>query len=202
MRTAIAATFMAFLVLCCNPFATTGSSLTRKTCCLMLIVLSLASICHAADPVVSLVTTTVRGNEHITLVDVTFTFSDADGDDCHVALFGHDAVTRQHFPMVTFLGGNGPRYLGDETFAPGTHTVTWVASADTAADFTSNDFTVYVQVSDSGRIAPGQYIVIDVSGGTGASSYPVEYLPYVDVTQDARPPARAQSVDFGPRTSD
>ena len=162
----------------------------------MLIVLALAAICHAADPVVSSVTTIVEGNEHITTVDVTFTFSDADGDDSHVALFGHDASNVPsdptyaatgliHFPMVTFLGGNGPHYLQDETFGPGTHTVTWVASADTSADFTSNDFTVYVQVSDSGRIAPGQYLVIDVSGGTGASSYPVGYMPYVDVTQDA-----------------
>ena len=72
-----------------------------KRTVLTVCVLMLATNAFADDPVVSSVTTVVEGNEHITTVDVTFTFSDAEGDDCHVALFGHDAVTRQHY--LSFL---------------------------------------------------------------------------------------------------
>lgn len=136
---------------------------------------------YAADPVVDSVSYVVSGNEHVTTVEVNFSFSDADGDLCHVALFGHDSVTREHFPMVTFLEGD----VYTQTFAPGMHSVRWVTSADREeTGFSADNFVVYVQVSDSGRIAPGQYMIIDISGGPTASSYPVEFKLYVDVSKD------------------
>ena len=60
----------------------------------VVVVLALCSMAHAADPVVDSVSWVARGNEHVTLVDVTFSFSDADGYDCWLALFGHDEITR------------------------------------------------------------------------------------------------------------
>lgn len=148
--------------------------------CLGPLSLGLCAKVYAADPVVESVSSVVLGNEHVTALAVTFTFSDADGDSCHVALFGHDSVTREHFAMVTFAEGN----IYEQTFAPGTHTVTWVASSgieDTS--FSADNFVAYVQVSDSGRIAPGRYLVIDVSGGPTADSYPVSYKEWVDVSK-------------------
>ncbi len=50
---------------------------------------------HAADPVVGSVTTVVNGPVNARTVSVTFTFSDADGDVCHIALFGHDTNSRR-----------------------------------------------------------------------------------------------------------
>ena len=82
----------------------------------VLLSITFITIAHAADPVVASVSNTVAGNEHVTTVEITFTFSDADGDPCHIAVFGHDAVTREHFPMATFLESD----IFNQTFAPGT----------------------------------------------------------------------------------
>ena len=137
----------------------------------------------AADPMVDSVSYAVRGNEFITLVDVSFTLSDGDGDNCYVSLFGHDVVTLAHYPMRTFIEGD----IYSQPFTPGSHRVTWIATADRELDsavINSSNFVLYVQVSDAGRVAPGGYCVIDVSGGTEASTYPVDYPEYVDVTLD------------------
>lgn len=149
----------------------------------------------AADPVVSNVSFSVRGNEHITLVDVTFTLADADGDACWLHLWGHDAAIntteaaeatgRVYYPMCTFLRDGV--FIESERFAPGTHTLTWLASVDCeeTAPIAASQFQAFVRASDRGRIAPGRFCVIDVSSGPSSPSYPVQYVPYVDVFQDA-----------------
>jgi hypothetical protein len=135
----------------------------------------------AADPVVESVSTAVKESEDSTTVEVTFTVSDADEDAAyHIAVFGHDTVTRAHYPMATFVEGD----IFNQTFVPGTHTVTWEVSADVEAVKDLTNVVAYVLASDSGKVAAGRYLIIDVSGGTMASSYPVEYKTAVDVTKD------------------
>jgi large repetitive protein len=133
-----------------------------------------------AAPVMQSVSWTKSGNEYVTLVEVTFTFSDADGDECWVALWGHDELTRQHFPMQSFADMSD---IANQKFLPGTHTLKWIANTS-GGGRTSDNFQVFARVSDTGRVAAGQYLVIDVSGGAAATSYPVSYVDYIDVTDD------------------
>ncbi len=143
--------------------------------------LGLHATSHAMEPVVESVSYVASGDERVMTVAVTFTISDAENDASHVALIGHDALSRQHFPMATFAEGK----IYEKTFAPGTHTVVWETSADVEdPEFSMRDFVVYVQVSDTARIAPGQYLIVDVSGGTTATQYPVEYKNCVDTSKD------------------
>ncbi len=133
-----------------------------------------------AAPVVGDVSWEKHGNDHMTLVDITFSFTHSDNTECWVALWGHDEITRQHFPMNQFLEGD----IKNRRFAPGTHTVTWIASLD-GAGRTSDHFQVFARVSDEGRVAAGRYLVIDVSGGPSATSYPVFYLDNLIETPEA-----------------
>lgn len=60
---------------------------------------------EAAEPTVSTIGTALRGNEHVSLVDVTFALADTDGDNCHLFVFGHNAATREYTPMGHFVEG-------------------------------------------------------------------------------------------------
>ena len=106
----------------------TGKRIQRITGIVVLL-LGVCGAAFATDPVVSSVTTNVRTTGGLTLVDVTFTFSDAENDACHIALFGHDSTTLAYYPMVHFSEGD----IYARTFMPGTHTVTWAATADREA---------------------------------------------------------------------
>ena len=133
----------------------------------------------AAAPAIDALSWTARGSEHITLVDITFSISGTD-DPCWIALWGHDEFTRSHFAMRHFLEGD----IADRTFAPGEHSLTWIASLDNGGR-TSEHFKLYARVSDQERVAPGRYLVIDVSDGPSAEHYPVAYLDCIQVNPDA-----------------
>ena len=135
---------------------------------------------RAAAPVVDSVSAAARGNEHLTLLDVTFTFHDAENDPCYLAIWGFDAATLEYIPMQRWVEGG----IFDRVYPPGTYTFSWIASADFGGRSASN-FKVYVRASDAGRIAPGRFMVMDVSGGPSAASYPVSIVDYVDVRLDA-----------------
>jgi formylglycine-generating enzyme required for sulfatase activity len=113
----------------------------------------------------------------VTHVKVTFTFYHPGDTSCWIALWGHDAVTHQYFPMQRFVEGN----IENNTFAPRTYTFTWVAE-ENAPGRQSNDFQVFLRVSDEERIAAGRYLIIDVSGGPDADNYPVTYTDQTDPT--------------------
>ncbi len=115
----------------------------------------------------------------VTHVKATFTFSHPGDTSCWIALWGHDAITHQHFPMQHFVEGN----IENNTFAPRTYTFTWVAE-ENAPSRQSDDFQVFLRISDEERIAAGRYLIIDVSGGLEAENYPVVYSDKIDATQD------------------
>ena len=143
-----------------------------------LVTLSLAPPAYATDPVVSSVSYTVGGMAQCTLVDVSFTFTQAENTPCYIHCFSHDASTYEYIPMCHFTAPD----VHSRTYLPGTYTVTWIASADFGGRTTSN-FQVFVRVG-AAPITPGEFIVIDVSGGSAATSYPVQHLPWVDYRLD------------------
>ena len=97
---------------------------------LSILLLAGAMAARAADPVVSNVTTSVRCTDP-TMVDVTFTITDADGDDCWVFPFAHDPNTRETIPMTCFaVQGGTLSDLATRKFSPGTHTITWLPGGD------------------------------------------------------------------------
>lgn len=137
---------------------------------------------HAADPVVESVTWAKRPYQNVTVVDVTFTISDADGDDLWIYMWGHDegyeATIRHFIPMCSFVEGD----VHGRTWGPGTHTVSWIASLDRGSTgLTLASFQVYMRVSDHGRCAPGRFLVIDATAGSEAPSFNVDFLKYYQV---------------------
>jgi formylglycine-generating enzyme required for sulfatase activity len=88
--------------------------------------------------------------------------------------------------MTCFLKVNGTMWLNElatQRFAPGTHTLTWLPGGDWG-DRDFGQIVAYVRASDTGRCAPGRFLVIDLSVGANATSYPKEYKDFVDVRQD------------------
>lgn len=153
----------------------------------LLLALGLFALTAAATPpTVSNVTMAVRCADP-TMVDITFTLADDEGDSCWIFPFGHNPTTREYVPMTCFaVPPDGTlKTLGDMRFPPGTHTITWLPGGDWG---TRNDFgsiVAYVRASDTGRIAPGRFLVIDLSAGSGAEAvYPYEYRTFVDVRQE------------------
>ena len=128
-----------------------------------------AGVCLAGDPVVSNVRAQQRGGGS-KLVDIYYDVADSDGDRLTVGV----ALTAGGTAIpATSLGGA----VGSGV-APGSgKQIVWDAGADWAGQFSEN---VRVSVTaDDGRTGSGQYMVIDLSGGPSASSYPVSYLSAV-----------------------
>ena len=128
-----------------------------------------AGVCLAGDPVVSNVRAQQRGGGS-KLVDIYYDVADSDGDRLTVGV----ALTAGGTAIpATSLGGA----VGSGV-APGSgKQIVWDAGADWAGQFSEN---VRVSVTaDDGQTGSGQYMVIDLSGGPSASSYPVTYLTAV-----------------------
>ena len=73
-------------------------------------------------------------------------------------------VTGENYPVLTVLQGLVPMMAGR-------HRITWLANRD-GATFNSEDVTVTASFVRYNPV----YMVIDVSGGSKATSYPVDYL--------------------------
>jgi formylglycine-generating enzyme required for sulfatase activity len=122
---------------------------------------------HAAAPVVSGVSGHQRTGTK--LVDITYTATDADGDPMSIAVsvsYINQAGTVISVPVRT-LSGDGANGV---KVASGTHALGWDAGTDWPGQFSDN-FTVAITADDA-----YVYLVIDLSGGTGAVSYPISYL--------------------------
>lgn len=121
---------------------------------------------YAADPVVSNVRASQRDGTK--LVDIWYNVADADGDRLNVSV----AATVNGAPIAasSFSGHVGPNVT------PGNNRrVVWDAGADWAGQFSSAvRFTI--TADDGATPTAGNYMVIDLSAGPSASSYPVSYL--------------------------
>ena len=111
-------------------------------------------------------------------VDVNFTLSDTDGDQ-----FYHVDILAQYPGMA----GDGVRAktLLDEPAVRGNgaHRIVWDMGADIPGLYTTN-LTVSVTLTPFGDTTP-VYLVVDLSGGSTASSYPVRYTTEApDLSQD------------------
>ena len=125
------------------------------------------------------------------LVDIDYTLAvePAEGKTA-ISVSGYDTVTKTVLAPVTIsgVGADG------EPVPSGTHRITWDVGAD-YPEFHSEAFTVDVSTVTPGApteianvstaagtncvSANGQYMVIDLSGGTNAVSYPVSWLDAV-----------------------
>ena len=73
----------------------------RRLPATFLVLCLLTGAAPAATPVVSNVSMTARCADP-TMVDITFTLADAEGDSCWIFPFGHNPTTREHIPMACF----------------------------------------------------------------------------------------------------
>ena len=100
------------------------------------------------------------------LVDIDYTVVSDDPDaDVYVYPQGFDGDFNVSVTMRTLTGAGA-----GNTVKPGTHRMTWDAKADKAA-FHSSSFSVTMHAFTGAAL----YLVVDLSGGTGAASYPVRY---------------------------
>ena len=101
------------------------------------------------------------------LIDIDFTVGDASAD----AQFKIDV-------KASYLGDthilNARTFVTDPVVKPGTRRITWDIGKD-CPDFKADDLRVAVTASPFTNGTDGVYMVIDLSGGKNASSYPVRY---------------------------
>ena len=129
-----------------------------------------AGACLAGDPVVSNVRAEQRGGGS-KLVDIRYDASDSDGDRLAVSVSLTDNGTA--LPAASLTGDVGAGV------APGVgKRIVWDAGADWPGQLSSN-VRATVTADDGRTPTSGDYLVIDLSGGAGASSYPVAYLTAV-----------------------
>ncbi|MBM4165024.1 MAG: hypothetical protein FJ222_11385, partial [Lentisphaerae bacterium] len=130
-----------------------------------------AWVCRAGDPAVSNVRVQQRGGGS-KLVDIWYDVADSDGDrqTVSVALTDNGAPV----PAASVSGDVGPGVR------PGAgKQIVWDAGADWPGNLSENVRATVT--ADDGRTGSGLYMVIDLSGGPSASSYPVSYLSGVPV---------------------
>ena len=101
------------------------------------------------------------------LVDIDYEVLSDDPDaDVYVYPQGFDGDFNVSVTMHTLTGAGA----GNQTIKPGTHRMTWDAKADKTA-FHSSSFSVTMHAFTGAAL----YLVIDLSGGTNAVTYPVRY---------------------------
>ncbi|HPB32476.1 MAG TPA: formylglycine-generating enzyme family protein, partial [Candidatus Sumerlaeota bacterium] len=101
------------------------------------------------------------------LVDVHYTITaDPPDTEVFVSVYGVDGDYNQIIPMRT-LSGEG----ASGSVQPGSHVLTWDPTADWP-DFHSSRFSVRMEAFT----AEARYLILDLSGGPEASSYPFSYL--------------------------
>ncbi len=132
-----------------------------------LVFASVVSSVFAANPVVSNVRASQRAGTK--LVDIWYDAADSDGDRLTVSVAITDNGTA--VPATSLTGNVGAG------IAPGAgKRMVWDAGADWSGQF-SESVRVSVTADDGTTpVVAGDYMVIDLSGGPSASSYPVSYL--------------------------
>jgi len=126
--------------------------------------------CLAGDPVVSNVRASQRGGGS-KIVDIYYDVADSDGDRLAVSVSISNGGTP--VPATALTGSVG------SNITPGSgKRIEWNAGADWDGQF-SDTVRVTVTADDGRTPTSGDYMVIDLSGGTGASSYSVSYLTAV-----------------------
>lgn len=124
----------------------------------------------AAAPVVDYVTIARRPGT--LLVDIEYKVTDADGDAMTIAVVGIDRQGDRVVPMTTLAGAGA----AGAPVTSGVHKLVWDAGADWPENVT-NHFEVRLTAND----AVGQkFLLIDVSGGSAAGQYPVEFRDTLD----------------------
>ena len=107
-------------------------------------------------------------------IDYTITYDDAEAD-IYVSFIGKDGGANRSFPLKTLAGAGA-----NGVVKAGRHRITWDMSVDEPTLHTG-DFTVSVQAFTGAW----PYLVVDLSGGTDVSRYPVRYSALgPDVSQD------------------
>lgn len=110
------------------------------------------------------------------LVDVDFTVAGDSGSKYKVAFSAKDEGGGTNLTMKTVRKSDGTAAnMAGEQLAPGTYRWVWNAAADLPKDFVCNRVTV----EGKAEVYDPLYMVIDLSGGASATSYPVSYLDAV-----------------------
>lgn len=139
-----------------------------------LLVAMLAHVCAsaglAADP-----TITVQARQRYPwngLVDINFTITGTSGTKYDTSFTAKDMVGNTNIAMRTIRKADGTAAAAKEQLLPGTYNWVWDAAADLPKDFKCDRVTVTGTANEFKPL----YMVIDLSGGANASSYPVSYL--------------------------
>ena len=138
-------------------------------------VCAIAGLCAstglAADPVI-----TVSAKQRYPwngLVDLQFTINGDSGTKYDTSFTAKDMVGGTNITMATVRKADGtPANVAKEQLLPGTYNWVWDATADLPKDWKSDRVTVTGKTVEPTHL----YMVIDLSGGANASSYPISYL--------------------------
>ena len=109
------------------------------------------------------------------LVDVHFTITGDAGTKYDTSFTAKDMVGNTNIAMRTIRKADGTAAAAKEQLLPGTYKWVWDAAADLPKDFKCDRVTVTGTANEFKPL----YMVIDLSGGANASSYPVSYLDAV-----------------------
>ena len=132
-----------------------------------------ASTALAADPAISV---SIRQRYPWNgLVDLNFTITGTSGTQYATSFTAKDMVGNTNIAMRTIRKSDGTAATATEQLLPGTYNWVWDAVADLPKDFKCDRVTVTGTAVEPVHL----YMVIDLSGGANASSYPVSYLDAV-----------------------
>ena len=135
---------------------------------------ALALTSFAADPAI-----TVSARQRYPwngLVDVNFTITGDAGTKYDTSFTAKDMVGNTNITMQTIRKADGSAAnVVKEQLTPGNYKWVWDAAADLPKDFQCDRVTVTGTANEFKPL----YMVIDLSGGANASSYPVSYLDAV-----------------------
>ena len=106
------------------------------------------------------------------MVDVAFTVSGDSGVKYSVSLGAQDVVGGTNLPMRTVYKADGTVAALTNVLTAGTYTWAWDATADLPNDFSCERVKV---VMDATEETP-RYMIVDLSEGENARTYPVSYL--------------------------
>lgn len=146
----------------------------HRLAALTLACLAFAFAAFATDPAI-----TVSAKQRYPwngLVDLHFTITGTSGTKYDTSFTAKDMVGNTNIAMRTIRKTDGSTAnVAKEQLTPGTYNWVWDASADLPNGFQCERVTVTATVNKNNPL----YMVIDLSGGANASSYPVSYLDAV-----------------------
>ena len=109
------------------------------------------------------------------LVDLHFTITGDAGTKYDTSFTAKDMVGNTNIAMRTIRKADGISAAAKEQLLPGSYNWVWDAAVDLPKDFKCDRVTVTGTANEFKPL----YMVIDLSGGANASSYPVSYLDAV-----------------------